>query len=55
MGGEWSALGWDTGAMAWSLRATAVKIQDREVQEGHGRCHAHEIEKMEVSENLRSP
>ena len=32
-----------------------VKIQDHEVQEGHGRCHAREIEKMEVSENLRSP
>ena len=32
-----------------------VKIQDHEVQEGHGRRHAHEIEKMEVSENLRSP
>lgn len=28
-----------------------VKILDHGVQEGHGRCHAHGTEEMEVPEN----
>lgn len=40
-----------TGKMMWLLRAQTREWLDHGVQEGHGKCHAHGTEEMEVPEN----
>lgn len=51
----WGGTHRQSGMVIEGMSQRMVKILDHGVQEGHRRCHAHEIEKMEVSENLRSP
>lgn len=47
----WSGTHRQSGIVIEGMGQRMVKILDHGVQEGQGRCYAHGIEKMEVSEN----